>query len=101
MTFKSIVIDYFKAHGIESPSIYLSERAGISRTQIYWLFNATELGVGIKDGQLDPKYACFFMHQADEVVKEEEMFEPTPIDNYLRPLLEKFYQEIKKNDRKR
>lgn len=96
-SFKTIIVQYFKQHGVKSPARYLAERGGLSRSQLYWLFNAASNGVGKEKGQLDPTSACFFILQADEVLADDDIFDPTPVEIYLRPLLEKFYQETKKN----
>ena len=97
-TFKSIVIEFFKAHGIKSPVVYLAHRVGISRTMVYYILEGAENGIGSNKGQLDPRDASFIIVQADEVLTESERFEPTSIETYLRPLLEKFYnrKETKK-----
>jgi hypothetical protein len=93
------VNDFFKSHGIKSPSSYLAHRAGLTRTQIYFIYGYAEKGIGSGKGQLDPKTACFLIMQADAVLTETERFEPTPIENFLRPRLEKFYNRKEKKSK--
>jgi len=92
-TLQSIVIGYFRQHGIKGAVKYLADRAGLSRTQIYYILGYAENGIGQNKDQLDPRDACFLIMQADEVLGDDERFEPTAVENYLRPLLEKFYTE--------
>jgi hypothetical protein len=100
--FLDVVNKFFKEHGIKNPAIYLADRAGVTHTQIYWVFGAADKAVSIKTGDLDPKWAVFFIYHAELLLKGAEIFNNNPIENFLQPKLNKFYkeQDKKTNGRK-
>lgn len=113
--FFQIVNEFFKAHGIKSPAPYLSKRGGYSdRAHFYVICRMAENGIGPRrdnkkdpttkkyiDSKLDPKAAAWLIQEAELLIEGDEVFEPTPIEKYLRPKLEAFWaslQEKPKND---
>jgi len=92
-TFREIVRAFFRSHGIKSPSGYLAQRGGLRYGSMYFLYNQADCGVGLDRKMLDPKVACWFLQEAEGVLKENEIFEANPIEKFLRPRIEKFYKE--------
>lgn len=93
--FKDVVNEFFTSHGITNPSIYLARRGGVIRQSIYRYYDQADNAVGraLDKNLLDPKIACWFIQQGEDLINSDEVFEPTSIEIFLRPLLEKFYQE--------
>lgn len=98
-TFKEIIAKHFKSHGISSPTIHLARQGGVSLAHMYLLYKWADNGIGIGNKRdtekplLDPKTACWLIMEADDVLRSDEVIHPTPIDEFLRPLLEKFRKE--------